>query len=257
MTQLDKTKLGATRSTSTLAAAVDTLPAPIESGADLNKEAPKRRPLHYNPTFRRFRLTQGPKRVQTAAAPTRRPAPATPLTPQAPTPIEMLESGAFACFQPPPIQTGYKNPAEIYPPVCGGTTGLRKALARLRGLSPRVRGNHSNRLTSCLTFKSIPACTGQLWPRSARKAQHARRSETGGHPQTRRAAQGRAATARLKERRLTPCYSIENSSPSSSIASGSQSVKNASGSSPRATKKDITSIKVAFSRSRNGSSRPT
>ena len=67
-------------------------------------------------------MTQEPKRVQTTAAPTRRTAPDTHLTPQAPTLIEMPESGAFACFQPPPIQTGYKNPAEIYPPVCGGTT---------------------------------------------------------------------------------------------------------------------------------------
>ena len=50
----------------------------------------------------RFRLTQCPKRVQKAAAPTRRPAPATPLTPQAPTLIEILESGAFACIQPAP-----------------------------------------------------------------------------------------------------------------------------------------------------------
>ena len=102
MSQPNKTKLAATSSASTLPAAVDTIPAPIESGADLNKEAPKRGPLLYNPIFRRFRLTQEPKRLQTAATPTRRTAPATPLTPQAPTLIEILESGAFACFPPAP-----------------------------------------------------------------------------------------------------------------------------------------------------------
>ena len=119
--QPNKTKLAATRSTSTLAAAVDTIPAPIESGADLNKEAPKRGPLHYHPTFRRFRLTQEPKRLQTAAAPTRRPAPATPPTRQAPTPIEILESSAFACFPPAPNSNTPQEPR--------------------RGPSPRVRGN--------------------------------------------------------------------------------------------------------------------
>ena len=120
--QPNKTKLAATRSTSTLAAAVDTIPAPIESGADLNKEAPERCPLLYNPIFRRFRLTQEPKRLQTAAAPTRRPAPATPLTPQAPTLIEILESGAFACFQPAPNSNTLQEPRRDLSPVYGGTS---------------------------------------------------------------------------------------------------------------------------------------
>ena len=118
MSQPIKTKLAATSSASTLDAAVDTIPAPIESGADLCLEAPKRGPLLYNPIFRRFRLTQEPKRVQTAATPSRRPAPTTPLTPQAPTPIEILGSSAVRLFsaRPPLIQTRYRQPAEIYPP---------------------------------------------------------------------------------------------------------------------------------------------
>ena len=122
MSQPNKTKLAATSSASTLPAAVDTIPAPIESGADLNKEAPKRGPLLYNPIFRRFRLTQGPKRVQTAATPTRRPAPDTPLTPQAPTPIEILESGAFACFQPAPNSNTLQEPRRDLSPVYGRTS---------------------------------------------------------------------------------------------------------------------------------------
>ena len=69
-------------------------------------------------------------------------------------------------------------------------------------------------------------------------------------------AQRRAVEARLKERRLPQYHSSENSSSSTSIASGSQSTKNASGSSSIAIKKAIISTKVAFSRSRNGSSGP-
>ena len=73
-------------------------------------------------------------------------------------------------------------------------------------------------------------------------------------PRAHLAAQGRASKSRSKDNRLPSHYSSENSSSSSSSTSGSQPTKNVSGSSPKAIKKVIASTKVAFSRSRNGSS---
>ena len=50
---------------------------------------------------------------------------------------------------------------EVYPRVCGGTTGLAVRALHDFGLSPRVRGNrwHSGRF--CLRCRSIPACAGE------------------------------------------------------------------------------------------------
>ena len=101
---------------------------------------------------------------------------------------------------------------------------------------PRSPNNHLPRLylskTSPRSPSARPGALNHSWPRKA------------------------GLLRLVRKRRLPPRYSSENSSPSSSSASGSQSTKNVSGSSPRAMKKDITSKKVAFSRSLNGSSSP-
>ena len=49
----------------------------------------------------------------------------------------------------------------VYPRACGGTRRWRTTGARIRGLSPRVRGNHVIRLCRRETARSIPARAGE------------------------------------------------------------------------------------------------
>ena len=51
--------------------------------------------------------------------------------------------------------------AEVYPRVCGGTTGTPSYRVRGCGLSPRVRGNPRQPLRASWQPGSIPACAGE------------------------------------------------------------------------------------------------
>ena len=66
--------------------------------------------------------------------------------------------------------THSENP--VYPRVCGGTNRDTHILARLGGLSPRVRGNRPGYHLSGATIRSIPACAGEprITPSVAMKA---------------------------------------------------------------------------------------
>ena len=54
----------------------------------------------------------------------------------------------------------------VYPRVCGGTPSEGCPLGWRRGLSPRVRGNHSGRPHPWRYLRSIPACAGEPSPLS-------------------------------------------------------------------------------------------
>ena len=49
----------------------------------------------------------------------------------------------------------------VYPRVCGGTRTLIWKMRTGRGLSPRVRGNHSAATVALAYLGSIPACAGE------------------------------------------------------------------------------------------------
>ncbi len=50
---------------------------------------------------------------------------------------------------------------EVYPRVCGGTKSSSGGSYQDRGLSPRVRGNLTDRSQDALANRSIPACAGE------------------------------------------------------------------------------------------------
>ena len=56
--------------------------------------------------------------------------------------------------------------SEVYPRVCGGTSQAMIRAIPITGLSPRVRGNHTQRLRFSGASRSIPACTGEPGMRS-------------------------------------------------------------------------------------------
>ena len=49
----------------------------------------------------------------------------------------------------------------VYPRVCGGPTTVVQRLVPIVGLSPRVRGNRSDRAGPRFPGRSIPACAGE------------------------------------------------------------------------------------------------
>ena len=55
----------------------------------------------------------------------------------------------------------------VYPRVCGGTASPACRYALRSGLSPRVRGNPSQSLSTPATLRSIPACAGEPRTRAA------------------------------------------------------------------------------------------
>ena len=55
----------------------------------------------------------------------------------------------------------------VYPRVCGGNRRWAPAAFFPRGLSPRVRGKHSQRRVSSTLSRSIPACAGETRPTAA------------------------------------------------------------------------------------------
>ena len=52
----------------------------------------------------------------------------------------------------------------VYPRVCGGTTVLIAVSAKVKGLSPRVRGNLLDTQGDHVARRSIPACAGEPFP---------------------------------------------------------------------------------------------
>ena len=70
-----------------------------------------------------------------------------------------------ACAGEPHSARRNESPDRVYPRVCGGTCLMLWRLCVLRGLSPRVRGNHRLLCTVCPWPRSIPACAGE--PRCA------------------------------------------------------------------------------------------
>ncbi len=50
---------------------------------------------------------------------------------------------------------------EVYPRLCGGTTGAQTVNEYDNGLSPPVRGNPSQRIIAPICERSIPACAGE------------------------------------------------------------------------------------------------
>ena len=68
-----------------------------------------------------------------------------------------------------PVKTPLSEPTIwVYPRVCGGTVGGIQAGKELAGLSPRVRGNHSDRRPHRFGLRSIPACAGEPCPSRSR-----------------------------------------------------------------------------------------
>ena len=51
--------------------------------------------------------------------------------------------------------------SEVYPRVCGGTSGHTTMNICQQGLSPRVRGNHACAKDRHPLVRSIPACAGE------------------------------------------------------------------------------------------------
>ena len=66
-----------------------------------------------------------------------------------------------ACAGEPRCQGIPCWPAGVYPRVCGGTGPTVEYGVDVRGLSPRVRGNHSYFDDMPTESRSIPACAGE------------------------------------------------------------------------------------------------
>ena len=69
-----------------------------------------------------------------------------------------------ACAGEPPFKMRWGINIQVYPRVCGGTTGLAALDRWRRGLSPRVRGNPPAESRPPGVFRSIPACAGEPPP---------------------------------------------------------------------------------------------
>ena len=66
-----------------------------------------------------------------------------------------------ACAGEPQQDHISRRAGQVYPRVCGGTKVACGLLLRLRGLSPRVRGNLGTAVPSDAAGLSIPACAGE------------------------------------------------------------------------------------------------
>ncbi len=66
-----------------------------------------------------------------------------------------------ACAGEPTIGRAANEPHEVYPRVCGGTSGLILQPSPVGGLSPRVRGNPTSSQNLVSSTRSIPACAGE------------------------------------------------------------------------------------------------
>ena len=72
-----------------------------------------------------------------------------------------------ACAGEPRTVSGISPQEPVYPRVCGGTATRAQRVARIWGLSPRVRGNRPRPSSSLSLSGSIPACAGEPDTRSA------------------------------------------------------------------------------------------
>ena len=66
-----------------------------------------------------------------------------------------------ACAGEPHLCGYHTGNDEVYPRVCGGTYTESVTMLRLRGLSPRVRGNPQRQWLCQSGTRSIPACAGE------------------------------------------------------------------------------------------------
>ncbi len=66
-----------------------------------------------------------------------------------------------ACAGEPRRKDGRRAGRRDYPRVCGGTMALTRCWVMPWGLSPRVRGNHSNAAALFQPLGTIPACAGE------------------------------------------------------------------------------------------------
>ena len=66
-----------------------------------------------------------------------------------------------ACAGEPFISAMSPTRTRVYPRVCGGTSCGSRRHPRDRGLSPRVRGNHTRMTGTASAARSIPACAGE------------------------------------------------------------------------------------------------
>ena len=72
-----------------------------------------------------------------------------------------LKRSIPACAGEPSINFGAISLTRVYPRVCGGTSCASFADSCANGLSPRVRGNHKERVFVPQMERSIPACAGE------------------------------------------------------------------------------------------------
>ena len=66
-----------------------------------------------------------------------------------------------ACAGEPARLNGQRKETKVYPRVCGGTLPAIRRRCASRGLSPRVRGNLTERIYADMEYRSIPACAGE------------------------------------------------------------------------------------------------
>ena len=66
-----------------------------------------------------------------------------------------------ACAGEPTAAPAYPPAQEVYPRVCGGTSGSSGGDDYIDGLSPRVRGNPLGTIGAGSYRRSIPACAGE------------------------------------------------------------------------------------------------
>ena len=76
-------------------------------------------------------------------------------------PAPLLPRSIPACAGEPTSHGEWMPLPQVYPRVCGGTGRPALAQVAIRGLSPRVRGNHIEQTAGMFMVRSIPACAGE------------------------------------------------------------------------------------------------
>ena len=85
-------------------------------------------------------------------------------------PLSVMTRSIPACAGEPPSPSAAAEASQVYPRVCGGTSGDALDAATVWGLSPRVRGNRCHGGQQGAALRSIPACAGEpaTYPRRPR-----------------------------------------------------------------------------------------
>ena len=81
--------------------------------------------------------------------------------PPGPPPPELNAGSIPACAGEPQRRQISSGGGGVYPRVCGGTRGTASGAGRVKGLSPRVRGNRRRPGRLPMPRGSIPACAGE------------------------------------------------------------------------------------------------